>query len=810
MTNLKPSNVGSDQGLTFIGAQLKETSTAYLYMPHLVGNIFDQGSLNSRSMSSVLDSGFFEQLTFSNKLALNSSCGSDRFLGLDDLVNKIVDEDSSLFSYNGYNQQIENEISATGDTLNFEKSQFAISNVWSAGIADSANLRASDVRSPLPFSAQFRSTPNYWEDKLVEAKTDRAHNITNSGDSGHTPSTFLHQEFTYKSCRQPDSVAIDIDYFSPLPPVRDNCRTSERSSISSYTSQPSDPDIHVDLQNITKDLDKCNIGYEFQQKSTDQSAIGRNCHNVNNFQSFGSAFEPFHTSKVVDQSNAGICLVETQNVLKNVKCIAESLANSSAKCALTFENDSGIGSADLFEYSFEKSDLYSPEGSLQKPTLDAPLNGKIGFKPIKTATCQPHMVPANQKAFTTAANQTNVKLVQTTQPLRILTKAANVANSSQSSQPWSAPSAPESFSFTGGFAGIVARPVLEAVAQASMQSMNSQVKPVNYTYSVVKGQNTMAPKTIMTRPVSSLQQQQMPQLAAGKPSQEMSTPHYFLDRTGERLCTALPQHQLMKYPTKIPFILPQGTILPPTAMPPEGFELVAIDAFGRLVPVQYTDLVYENPPSYMCGFPPYMQNLRQQRSGPANELHIKLEECYEQYKQIEVERKKTEAELARQNPGKKVSSANNIVVPRLPTNPSRVDRLVVDSFKEHARIITLIEKMEKLREINIHPSIHSSLECWLEGIRKVQARRKEEIVNAANKHRNGGPRYHDEKDILALAAAISELTVLTRRARTANWCALQMATKNNPNLENLGIILQQHDGLLTYRVTMNHNRDVKD
>lgn len=53
--------------------------------------------------------------------------------------------------------------------------------------------------------------------------------------------------------------------------------------------------------------------------------------------------------------------------------------------------------------------------------------------------------------------------------------------------------------------------------------------------------------------------------------------------------------------------------------------------------------------------------------------------------------------------------------------------------------------MEKLRNLNLHPNIHSALERWLEGIRKVQARRKEEIVNATNRHRNGGARHQDDK-----------------------------------------------------------------
>lgn len=54
-------------------------------------------------------------------------------------------------------------------------------------------------------------------------------------------------------------------------------------------------------------------------------------------------------------------------------------------------------------------------------------------------------------------------------------------------------------------------------------------------------------------------------------------------------------------------------------------------------------------------------------------------------------------------------------------------------------------RMKKLRNESLHANIYSAMERWMEGIRKVQARRKEEIVSTANRNNSITARPQNDK-----------------------------------------------------------------
>lgn len=145
------------------------------------------------------------------------------------------------------------------------------------------------------------------------------------------------------------------------------------------------------------------------------------------------------------------------------------------------------------------------------------------------------------------------------------------------------------------------------------------------------------------------------------------------------------------------------------------------------------------------------------------DLTYQLDRCQEQLKLMERERRKGEQGLSLLFPGRKVSGNNSIPVPKLPVNPTRVDRMVVDQVKEHAKIFTLMTLMEQLSE-ELPSGLLQRIQQWLEALRTLQTLRQEEMVADANH----GPGVRREFGPV-VSLAVKELCVATRAARTTFW-----------------------------------------
>ncbi|KAM3723595.1 Meiosis-specific coiled-coil domain-containing protein MEIOC [Dirofilaria immitis] len=176
------------------------------------------------------------------------------------------------------------------------------------------------------------------------------------------------------------------------------------------------------------------------------------------------------------------------------------------------------------------------------------------------------------------------------------------------------------------------------------------------------------------------------------------------------------------------------------------------------------------PPVFKLFTPPLRSHYRS--SASALELHLRLEDCTEQYRQLEKERKKTEAELARHNLGKKISSTNNMPIPRLVQVPSKIDRLIVDFFREHARVVTLLAKMEQLREAPLPLAVHVALRELHDAIKVLQHCRINERHAILQHLRGEIIRFNEDLETNTLTTALANICRAVVRARAANWCSL--------------------------------------
>eukprot|EP00794_Sanderia_malayensis_P003271 gene3271-3753_t len=160
----------------------------------------------------------------------------------------------------------------------------------------------------------------------------------------------------------------------------------------------------------------------------------------------------------------------------------------------------------------------------------------------------------------------------------------------------------------------------------------------------------------------------------------------------------------------------------------------------------------------------------------AKRLGSGLDECLDQLRHLERECRKAEQELSRIYPSRRRSSTSTgNHHSRVPSSPTRVDKMIYEQLKVHDKIESLIGRIERLSRTPLHSNVGVALDRWLACIKELQNLRKDEITNSpVSNSTSYGCKSYDDKDLLALANCVKDLVVHTRAARTTVWCATQM------------------------------------
>ena len=386
----------------------------------------------------------------------------------------------------------------------FRDTDLNLNNVWATGFEDSAELRASDVKSPLPFATHLHSTPNYWHEK--QDKQQNRHLNDQQLNQSIIPNISQNAKVDNRCVDERDETGFEL--FSPLsaPFMGPRHRLSERNSISSYTSQSSqqssDTDSFMELQGITDNMENCNL-YNNNYMYMYESQIANHLSSTTK-----SAFQPCTNNAKSSQnsfSQNGLTSYQQNNLRK----IDQGLSNFLAKRAMSFDaqkrhliEDNSPRQNEILQNSVNSVNsklanninmMNSPKVSAFQNDIQQNFNAKSGFRPIvnpKTDFPAVHtpdnlenvvtnasfqnpppvdmrpeiktMAPVNSvqngRTSNCVQNQTVSTPVSTLpkpqelkpvnanifQPVRVLTRPQTTSSMSTSDQGWSNPSTPGS------------------------------------------------------------------------------------------------------------------------------------------------------------------------------------------------------------------------------------------------------------------------------------------------------------------------------------------------------------------------------